>query len=152
APNNFSFNNIWYFSTSSTTNPYSATNITKNFDLWCCSGGNPSEANALNIAQSIVDSGFVNGSVGNFNLTSTSPARNAGTSLTTAAGSGSGSTSFAVVTASFFQDGGGGVNPDCIAVGTATNTACISSINYSTNTITLASPISWNINDPVWLW
>jgi hypothetical protein len=53
--------------------------------------------------------------------------------------------------------------PDCIAIGTATNTVCIAqgypagestgpTINYSTNTITLASPMTWAAGAPIWLY
>ena len=42
--------------------------------------------------------------------------------------------------------------PDWIAIGTVTNTVQISSVNYSTNTITLASPVTWNNGDPIWLY
>jgi hypothetical protein len=45
-----------------------------------------------------------------------------------------------------------GIQPDWIAVGQVDNVVQISSINYSTNTITLASPISRSDGDPVWLY
>jgi len=41
---------------------------------------------------------------------------------------------------------------DCIALGTVSNTACITSINYSTNPITLGSTISRSPGNPVWLY
>jgi hypothetical protein len=61
----------------------------------------------------------------------------------------------------YFQDGTWGSNltrtagvmfPDWIAVGTVSNVAQISSINYATHTITLASPLTWADNANVWLY
>jgi hypothetical protein len=97
---------------------------------------------------------FVNYSGGNFNLQSSSPARNAGTYLTTVNGTITNSTSLVVSDASYFQDGWGisGVQADCISVTTISNHVCISSINYSTNTLTLASSISATNGDSVWLY
>ncbi len=71
--------------------------------------------------------------------------------LTTAVGSGSG-TSLTVADAGFFQDGYGisGVQPDWIRIGGSSNVQ-ISSINYSTNVITLASSASWSSGDPIYL-
>jgi hypothetical protein len=95
--------------------------------------------------------------VGDLSLQATSPARGAGTHLTTAVGSGTSSTTLVVADANFFQDGSGilGVQPDCIRIGSST-TACIAAgggrINYATNTITLASPVSWNNGDPIYLY
>ncbi len=58
--------------------------------------------------------------------------------------------------ASFFQDGLGlnavGVEADCIAVTTVTRTVCVTAVNYSTNTITLASGIARSSGDKVWLY
>jgi hypothetical protein len=88
-----------------------------------------------------------------FSLQSGSPALNAGTFLTTVASGDSGSgTSLVVTDAGFFQDGYTGiVTPDCVAVTAVSNTACITAINYSTNTITLAAGITRHVGDPVWL-
>jgi hypothetical protein len=93
----------------------------------------------------------------NLNLQSGSPAINAGGALTTVAVADTGSgTSLILSDASYFQDGtyapSGTVQADWIAVGTVSNIVQISSINYSTNTITLANSISRNNNDPVWLY
>src|SRR6185312_8809084 len=89
---------------------------------------------------------FVNYASNNFNLQSGSPARNSGTGETTVNGTISGSSTLVVTDAAPFQDGWGftvgSVQPDCIWVTSPSNHVCISSINYSTNTITLASPIS----------
>jgi hypothetical protein len=100
---------------------------------------------------------LVNYSGGNFSLTSGSPARNAGAYLTTVAARDSGSgTSLVVSDAGFFQDGLGlnssGVQADCISVTTVGNHICITAVNYSTNTITLASGITRASGDPVWLY
>ncbi len=99
-------------------------------------------------------------SLPNLALQSNSTAINGGTYLTQANGSGSNSTSLVVDDALFFQDGtwgsdlNRGVNffPDWIAIGTVTNVVQISSIDYSTNTITLASAKTWSDNDPIWLY
>jgi hypothetical protein len=95
---------------------------------------------------------FVDAVNGNFNLQSTSPAINAGGPLTLSTGIGSNSTSLSVLKAYPLQDGWAGVIPDCIAVGTVTNVACISSINYTTNVITLATPLTWGAGASVWLY
>jgi hypothetical protein len=62
--------------------------------------------------------------------------------------------------AMYFQDGTWGsalthgvtLFPDWIAIGTVGNVVAIASINYATNTITLASPMTWNANDKIWLY
>jgi hypothetical protein len=95
---------------------------------------------------------FVSGNP-DFVLQSHSPGLNAGGPLTTVASGDSGSgNALIVMDAHFFQDGWAGVNADCIAVGTVTNHVCISSINYQTNTITLASSITRSAGYPVWLY
>jgi hypothetical protein len=90
-----------------------------------------------------------------------SPAINAGVALTTTVGTGASSTTLIVADALYFQDGtwgsdlvraAGTMVADWIAVGTVANTVQISSINYATNTITLASPISWSNGASVWLY
>lgn len=91
-----------------------------------------------------------------FSLQAASPLIDKGGPLTTAANSGSSSTTMIVGDAGFFQDGWGGgsdngVVPDWIAVGSASNAVRISTINYSTNTITLASPISWQAGVGIYL-
>jgi len=91
----------------------------------------------------------------NLNLQTTSPAINAGGALTTVASGDVGSgTSLKVNDAGFFQDGYGltGVQPDWIAVGSVSNVAQISSINYSTNVITLATPLTRSAGAPVYLY
>ncbi len=94
---------------------------------------------------------------GNFNLASGSPAIAAGTYLTTVASGDSGSgTSLVVTDAGFFQDGLGlnaaGVQADCISVTTVSNHVCITAVNYSTKTLTMASGFSRSHGDPIWLY
>jgi hypothetical protein len=99
---------------------------------------------------------FVSIGAYNFNLTSNSLALNAGTNLTTVASTDTGSGTLLILNdAGFFQDGYGirDVNSDCIAITTVSNVVCIAAggINYQTNTITLASPVTRHAGDPVWL-
>jgi hypothetical protein len=96
----------------------------------------------------------------NLNLQSGSGAINGGASLATAHGAGNASTALILHSgeARYFQDGTWGASiatglyADSISVGTVGNTVQISSINYATDTITLASPITWADNAPVWLY
>ncbi len=72
-------------------------------------------------------------------------------------------TALVVDDARYFQDGNFGTGSalawpasvtivaDTICVGTTTNCAQISAIAYDTNTITLATELSWSDNDSVWL-
>ena len=92
-------------------------------------------------------------------LQSGSGAIGRGLNLAVTVGAGNSSTSLIVDNANYFQDGSWGAEmthgvtlfPDVIAIGTVGNTVAISSIDYSTKTITLASPMTWNAGDPVWL-
>jgi hypothetical protein len=104
----------------------------------------------------------------NFNLQSSSTAIDGGTYLATANGAGNNSTSLVLNTETkdaypasmFFYDVGNiaaayptaNVNNDWIAIGTVSNTVQISSINYSTNTITLVSPKTWSNGASIWLY
>jgi hypothetical protein len=95
---------------------------------------------------------FVGAASNNFTLRAGSPAIDAGYHLTVVADADTGSgTSLVVDDAVYFQPGWAGTQADYIAVGTVTNTAQISSINYGTNTITLASEISRSDGQSVWL-
>ena len=94
----------------------------------------------------------------NFSLQNGSGAIDAGIKLTdvAVADSGSGTTLY-VDEAGFFQDGSWGsslssMSADFICVGTVSNCVQISSINYSTDVITLVSSISRNDADDVWLY
>ena len=90
-------------------------------------------------------------------LSPSSPCINAGTSLTLASGAGNSSTSLTVDDAYPFQDGTWGSSlstheADWIAIGTVGNVVQISSINYDTKVITLASAMTWADNADVWLY
>jgi hypothetical protein len=90
---------------------------------------------------------------GDFSLQSGSPAVDKGGPLTRVASSDGGSgTTLVVNEAEFFQPGWGGALPDTIAVGSVSNVVQIRSINYGSNTITLASSISRRSGDPVYLY
>ncbi len=84
-----------------------------------------------------------------------SPAIGAGVALTTASGAGTNNTSLTVADAHFFQPGWGPsdhtVQADWIRIGAST-TAQISSINYSTNVITLANPATWSNGALIYLY
>ncbi len=85
-------------------------------------------------------------------LQARSPAMGAGGPLTVATNSGTNTTALTAANAGFFSDGYGlnGVQADWIRVGPSV-TVQIAAINYSTNTITLASPASWTNGAPVYL-
>ncbi|MBN1295049.1 MAG: hypothetical protein JXB48_24650 [Candidatus Latescibacteria bacterium] len=86
-----------------------------------------------------------------------SPCINEGIHLTITSGANSKSTALKVVDALYFQDGSWGsslasLESDWIAVGTVDNVAEIASIDYKTNTITLATPLTWEDKAKVWLY
>ena len=95
----------------------------------------------------------------NLALRAGSGAIDRGTHLTRAKGAGTNSVTLVVDDALFFQDGTWGsaltrrvtLFPDRIAIGTVTHIAEIASIDYATNTITLASPTSWTDRAKIWL-
>jgi hypothetical protein len=99
---------------------------------------------------------FVSYATGNFTLGATSAARETGGPLTTASGSGTGTT-FQVATggAGFFrgpnpsvsQYGGNLTAGDVITVGTTTRTVA----SVSGDAITVTSPLTWANGDPVYL-
>lgn len=101
-----------------------------------------------------VDPLFVNYAANDLHLQSGSPALNAGTNLTTVNGSVTSSTTLVVADAGYFQAANPlvGVESDCISVTSVSNHVCITAINYSTNTLTLASPITATNGAPVWLY
>lgn len=84
----------------------------------------------------------------------------AGTYLTLANGAGTATVTLVVDNVSFFQDGTWGSSlthgvtffPDYIAIGVVGNTAKISAVDYTANTITLATANSWADNAPIWLY
>jgi hypothetical protein len=87
-----------------------------------------------------------------FTLDSGSPASGAAKALTTASGTGLGSTALIVVDPYYFRDSYGiaGIVGDSIIVGDE-NAVGISSVNYSTATLTLTSARTWSPGDSVWL-
>jgi len=164
--NGSEINELFYYPGSITVTSYyvssnSSTGFTAGSNLAYCTGvctlygRSGSGSFATDATGNVVaDPLFVSYATNNFNLSAGSPAIAAGTSLTTAVGSGTTSTSLTVAEASFFQDGLGltsaGVQADWLRIGTST-VVQVSSINYSTNVITLASAVSWANNDPVYL-
>lgn len=170
-------NEIYYFTTNPNSwNPYyygssgsgqsygHALAFCPNESISACSSGlldHSSGAFTGDPGNIIADPLFVNYAGNDFHLQATSPALGAGTNLTTASGSGTNSTSLTVADAGFFQDGWGfpagtglgQMTPDCLRIGSSTVVCIVArGINYSTNTLTLASPVSWNSNDPVYLY
>lgn len=156
--------------------PYSAkiwtfSNISNN---WCtASDGRGSCAYWGNPAFSDPDmTDFSNLAKPDLTLQPSSGAIDKGVSLATADGAGADSTSLALAPAaanpypaSMFQDGtrgsilarsskglGGTMQADWIAIGTISNYAQISSLDYANNRIILASPMTWSDNAPVWLY
>jgi len=161
-PSSISGRAPYYVDGSSTTGYTTDTNL-----AWCtgtCSFNNHtcygcSSSFTSDPGNQVANPDFVNYSTNDFHLAAGSPAINAGSPLTYATNSGSTSTSLTVADAWFFQDGWGfpngtglgQVSPDWIRIGAST-TVQISSINYSTNVITLASPVSWNSRDGIYLY
>lgn len=164
-------NSLYYYigsPNSGTMNPYnvdgtSGTGFTAASNLAFCTGSctftgrNGSGSWTADATGNIVaNPNFINYGSNNFHLTVGSSAIGGGASLTKAVGAGASSTSLTVTDAAFFQDGYGitGVQADWIRVGSLITSpiAQISSVNYSTNVITLASAISWSNNDPVFLY
>ncbi len=80
--------------------------------------------------------------------------------LTQANGVGSSSTTLVVDDAWLFQDGTWGSSlthgvthfPDWIAIGTVANAVKITAVDYAAKTITLATPMTWADNAPIWLY
>jgi hypothetical protein len=176
-PNPSFLNQIYFYSRSgiATINPYAcgnSNNCNYGHNLYWCSGGctdvyghvygsgsflsDPGNQNANPMFVNYVSPGNASN---DYHLQAGSPAIAAGTHLTTVASGDSGSgTSLVVNDASYFQDGYGLSNPystvqgDCIAVTTVTNHVCVTSVNYATNTLTLASSITRSSGDSVWLY
>jgi len=84
-----------------------------------------------------------NESLPDFHLKSTSPCIDKGVFLTTVTSPSGSGTSFTVKDAAFFQDGWGGIAADVIQLQGQTNKARITSIDYSKNTISFDSSLSW---------
>jgi xanthosine utilization system XapX-like protein len=86
-----------------------------------------------------------------------SPVIDHGSHLTLALAAGADSTALQVADALYFQDGSWGsalsdVKPDWIAIGSVNTIGEIAAVNYATNTITLATPMTWATGAPVWLY
>lgn len=175
-PNPAFLNQLYYYTNAIiSVNPYTCGNTSNcNFGhnlYWCTKGCAAVYGYVYGSGSFLSDPGnknadpkFVNyisaGNASNdYHLQASSPAIAAGTYLTTVASGDSGSgTSLVVKDASYFQDGYGlsnaysAVNGDCIAVGTASNHVCITAVNYTTNTLTLASSISRSAGQGVYLY
>ena len=171
---NVVLNSIWYYTFSATDfNPYACTNCSSyGHSLYFCtgtctnvhphtygSGTFTSDPGNLNADPKFANYVSAGSAANDYHLQSGSPAIAAGTSLTTVANTDTGSgTSLIVNDVTYFQDGYGLANPfstvagDCISVTTVGNHACITAINYSTNTLTLSGSISRSSGDPVWLY
>ncbi len=174
SPNGSILNQLYYFSFASGTNfNIYQCGLGCNFghSLYWCTGSCTSVWGNLAAVPFLNDPGnknatplFVNyispgNKSNNCHLQAGSPAIATGTYLTTVAAGDSGSgTSLVVNNAAYFQDGYGlsnaysTVNGDCIAVGTASNHVCVTAVNYTTNTLTLASSISRSAGQGVYLY
>lgn len=132
---------------------------------WVTSSGDPRFSNPdLNdpTSQNLFSAvhGYRATPIPDLSLQASSPAIDGGTYLTQAKGAGTNSTTLVVDDAAYFQDGTWGSDlargvtffADRIAIGTVTNTVEIRALNYATNTITLASPVTWSDRAPVWLY
>lgn len=156
ATDNLARNNIWKNSRQAADGVYQVSGtgaIDHDYDMWLDTpdpndAGTPGGANSINADPLVTD-----GPNCDFTLQAGSPAIDAGGPLTTVAAGDTGSgTSLVLTDARPFQDGWAGVTPDAIAVGTVGNIAQISSIDYATGEVTLASGITRNDGDPVWLY
>jgi hypothetical protein len=92
---------------------------------------------------------FEDASAHKFQLQEESQIRNAGSFLTTAAGSGVQSNQLVVADATYFSDGFGIITGDVIQFENQTERVEIAGIDYATNTLTLNSAMSWNAGDGV---
>lgn len=96
-----------------------------------------------------LDPQFVDPLSHKFLLNEESQMINAGSFLTTAAGSGVQSNQLAVADAIYFSDGFGIKGGDSIQFENQTESVEIATIDYATNTLTLNSAMSWNDGDGV---
>jgi hypothetical protein len=174
SPNGSEFNSLFYLPESIPAskgwyiyNVYSGnTGFTAGYNMAVCSAspcsfvnrsGTGSFATDATGNQIVVGSPFVNYAANDFHLATGVPAIGGGGPVTTVAAGDSGSgTSLVVNDAAFFQDSLGlsavGVQADCISVGTVANHVCITAVNYSTNTLTLASSINRSAGQGVYLY
>lgn len=164
--NGSQINDIFYYPYSATLNPYvvdsgSATGFIAGSNDAYCTGSCTFYSRVYTSGTFAADApgnittnpNFVNASADNYSLSIGSPDIGTGTFLTTTVGVGVTSTALTVADASFFQAETTlpGVQADWIRIGAST-TAQISSINYSTNVITLASGVSWSTGASVYLY
>jgi hypothetical protein len=163
-PNSRTINNIFSNMTRNSTTSwciYADATPVENHNLCYNNGGpgtwyGPTTANSNTYdASDIFNSNpsFVNADT-NLALQSGSPAIAAGSYLTTAVGSGTTSTALTVADAGFFFANAGmpgNYSADWIRIGAST-TVQISSINYSTNVITLATAESWSSGAGIYLY
>jgi hypothetical protein len=164
ASNSRTINNIFYNMTNLSNTTwciYADTPLVENHNLCDNASGSthwygPSTAQSSSYDSSDIfnsDPMYVNANT-NLALQAGSPAIAAGSSLTTAVGSGSTSTSLTVGDAGFFLANSGmpgAYAADYIRIGAST-TVQISSINYSTNVITLASAQTWSNGAGIYLY
>jgi hypothetical protein len=117
---------------------------------WLTASGNP-----MFVSTNIADATDI--SQPDLRLQSGSGAINAAMPLTWASDAGNATTTLIVDDALYFQDGTWGSKlaghlPDTIAISTIENRAAIASIDYTNNTITLSSPLTWTNDAPVYLY
>ena len=98
---------------------------------------------------SVLNPMFAAASNHNFRLQEGSPAIDAGGFLTTAAGQGTQSNQLVVADATCFSDGFGIKSGDLIQFENQTVSVAVTDINYTTNTLTLNSAMSWSTGDGV---
>jgi hypothetical protein len=122
-----------------------------------CSGGNQQtnirNTNSVILTNNSVvnnDPGFTDAAARDLTLTSNSSQIDAGAFVASTVSNGSG-TSMQVDDASWFYDGFGivGEVPDMIQLEGQSEAVSIQSIDYASNTITLASPLTWSNGDGV---
>ena len=108
--------------------------------------GDPKFVNATSTPGDPADSGYPN-----LHLEGSSPCIDKGVALTTISSASGTGTSLVVADAGYFMDGWGitGVEGDEIQLFGSTQKARIVSVDYSTNTITLGSKITWTQNQGV---
>lgn len=159
--NNIIKNNLVYDYAPSTNEIYGSYITNTIINNWVTANGDPKFVDTSGMPSTTDATGYdfsVFATVPNLNLQFNSGAINAGMYLTQSNGSGSNSTTLIVDDALYFQDGSWGsalsnIQPDWIAIGTVNNNVVqISSIDYSTNTIILTSPMSWSDNANIWLY
>jgi hypothetical protein len=150
-------NNLWYNASNVNGGAWAGTPTAANnlfYSTACAGFPNCTYANPFNSSTGAIRNSnpqFVDPN-SDWHLQASSPAIGTGAALTAVAATDSGfGTTLIVNDVGFFQDGSGIVGADWIRVG-PTTTVQISSVNYATKTITLASPISRSAGAPVYLY